>query len=91
MASTETTTGTTADAPVKDGSGLVGLEAGLDALESSATSRTSFRQTFVGKIHQCFGHQYISQVEKGRLKVVHRTEIADGSYEPETDYTTKPL
>lgn len=68
----------------------------IEALESM----TSFAEgnehpqgdkTFVGKIHQCFGHQYISKVEKGRLKVAHRTEIADGTYEPEADYTTKPL
>ncbi|MFF3330969.1 ABC transporter permease [Streptomyces sp. NPDC002888] len=57
MASTETT-GTAADAAVKDSAedsakgnnGLGGLEAGLDALETSATSRTPFRQTFTQKI-----------------------------------------
>lgn len=49
MASTETT-GTTADASVEDSSGLGGLEAGLDALEVSATGRTPFRRTFVNKI-----------------------------------------
>jgi sulfonate transport system permease protein len=49
MASTETT-GTTADASVEDSSGLGGLEAGLDALEVSATGRTPFRRTFVSKI-----------------------------------------
>ena len=49
MASTETTD-TTAEAPGKDGSGLGGLEAGLDALETSAAGRTPFRQTFTQKI-----------------------------------------
>ena len=29
-------------------------------------------KTFNGKIHQCFGHQNISKVEGGKLKVVHR-------------------
>ncbi len=48
-------------------------------------------KTFNGKIHQCFGHQYISKVENQKLKVVHRTAIEDGLYEPEADYTTKPL
>ena len=48
-------------------------------------------KTFNGKIHQCFGHQNISKVEGGKLKVVHRTSIEDGLYEPEGDYTTKPL
>ncbi|MFZ5790984.1 MAG: ABC transporter substrate-binding protein [Pseudomonadota bacterium] len=46
---------------------------------------------FVGKIHQCFGHQNISKVENQRLDVVHRTSIEDGMYEPEADYTTQPL
>jgi branched-chain amino acid transport system substrate-binding protein len=46
---------------------------------------------FNGKIHQCFGHQNISRVEDGKLKVVHRTAIEDGLYEPEGDYTTQAL
>ncbi|MFE7841326.1 ABC transporter permease [Streptomyces sp. NPDC057474] len=53
MASTETT-GATSDPPVKDsaedGADLGRLEAGLDSLETSATSRTPFRQTFRQKI-----------------------------------------
>ena len=31
------------------------------------------------------------KIEGGKLRVVHRTEIADGQYEPEADYTTQPL
>jgi len=46
MASTETPT----DAVVKDRHDLSGLEAGLDALETTQSSRTPFRQTFVQKI-----------------------------------------
>jgi branched-chain amino acid transport system substrate-binding protein len=42
-------------------------------------------------MHQVFGHQNISQVVKGRLQVVHRTSIADGLYENDTDYTKRPL
>jgi branched-chain amino acid transport system substrate-binding protein len=48
-------------------------------------------KTFVGAIHQCFGHQFISKVTGGKLEVAHRTEIADGAYEPETDYTKMAL
>ena len=48
-------------------------------------------KVFNGKIHQVFGSQYISQVEGGKLKVVHKTSIEDGMYEPEADYTTQPL
>jgi branched-chain amino acid transport system substrate-binding protein len=46
---------------------------------------------FVGKIHQSFGHQFISKVENKRLDVVHRTSIEDGLYEFEGDYTSQPL
>lgn len=49
------------------------------------------KKTFNGKIHQCFGIQNISKVEGGKLKVVHKTTIEDGLYEPEGDYTTQPL
>ena len=37
---------------------------------------------FNGKMHQGFGHQNISKVEGGKLKVVHRTSIDEGLYEP---------
>ncbi|MDN2566918.1 ABC transporter substrate-binding protein [Aquibium sp. A9E412] len=46
---------------------------------------------FNGKLHQCFGHQNISLVENSALKVVHRTSIEDGLYEPEADYTAQPF
>jgi branched-chain amino acid transport system substrate-binding protein len=46
---------------------------------------------FNGKIHQCFGHQYISEVKGARLDVVHTTSIEDGLYEPEADYTQMAL
>jgi branched-chain amino acid transport system substrate-binding protein len=44
---------------------------------------------FNGKIHQVFGPQNISVVEDGRLRVVHKTTIEDGLYDPEADYTTQ--
>ncbi|MDR7033441.1 ABC transporter substrate-binding protein [Mesorhizobium sp. BE184] len=49
------------------------------------------KKIFNGKIHQCFGIQNISKVEGGKLKVVHKTSIEDGLYEPEGDYTTQAL
>jgi branched-chain amino acid transport system substrate-binding protein len=49
------------------------------------------KKLFNGKIHQVFGSQNISQVKDGKLNVVHKTTIEDGLYEPEADYTTKPL
>ena len=48
-------------------------------------------KTFNGKLHQAYGHQNISKVEGGKLKVVHRTKIEEGLYEPEGDYTTMAL
>ncbi len=46
---------------------------------------------FVGRLHQAFGQQFISQVQNRRLKVVDRTRIEDGMYKPEGDYTKQPL
>ncbi len=48
-------------------------------------------KSFNGKLHQCFGQQFISKVGGGRLNVIHRTSIEDSMYEAETDYTKKPL
>ncbi len=48
-------------------------------------------KSFNGKLHQCFGQQFISKVGGGKLNVIHRTAIEDGMYESETDYTQKPL
>jgi branched-chain amino acid transport system substrate-binding protein len=46
---------------------------------------------FNGKLHQSFGHQYISKVEGAKLTPVYRTSIEDGLYEPAGDYTTQSL
>ncbi|MCM2458061.1 ABC transporter substrate-binding protein [Rhizobium sp. CG4] len=46
---------------------------------------------FNGKNHQCYGHQYISKVENGKLNVVHKTSIEDGAYEVTADYTKMSL
>jgi branched-chain amino acid transport system substrate-binding protein len=46
---------------------------------------------FVGRLHQVFGHQFISRVEKRRLNVVHRAAIEDSMYTPEADYTKQPF
>lgn len=49
------------------------------------------KKVFDGRIHQSFGHQYISKVEDDRMNVVHTTSIEDGMYEPEADYTKMSL
>lgn len=59
---------------------MTDMEAGADHPQG--------KKLFNGKIHQVFGEQNISQVSEGKLKVVHRTSIEDGAYEPEADYTT---
>ncbi len=46
---------------------------------------------FIGKLHQSYGQQFISKVANRRLKVVYRTAIEDSLYEPEADYTKRPL
>jgi len=46
---------------------------------------------FNGKTHQVFGHQYISQVQDGKLARVHTTSIEDTLYPDEVDYTTQTL
>lgn len=49
------------------------------------------RKMFNGKLHQCFGQQFISRVENARFKVVKRTSIEDSLYESDVDYTKQPL
>ena len=46
-------------------------------------------KVFNGKTHQVFGHQYISKVEEGSLKLAHTTSIEDTLYPDEVDYTTQ--
>ena len=74
----------------EDRAKLVEATEALDRFRKRART-TSGDKTFNGKIHQYLGHQNISKVEGGKLKVVHRTAIEDGLYEPEGDYTTQPL
>jgi branched-chain amino acid transport system substrate-binding protein len=44
---------------------------------------------FNGKTHQVFGHQYITRVADGKLKLAHTTSIEDTLYPDEVDYTKK--
>lgn len=46
---------------------------------------------FVGQIHQVFGQQVISRVDRRRLTVIHRTSVEESMYPPEADYTRQPL
>ncbi|MEM8869309.1 MAG: ABC transporter substrate-binding protein [Pseudomonadota bacterium] len=46
-------------------------------------------KVFNGKTHQVFGHQFISQVQEGRLVRVHKTSIEDTFYPDQVDYTTQ--
>jgi branched-chain amino acid transport system substrate-binding protein len=66
----------------------------IEATEAITTMEEGFEhpqgaKLFNGKIHQVFGPQNISVVEDGRLRVVHKTTIEDGLYDPEADYTTQ--
>ena len=65
----------------------------IEAVESMSDMPHSIEhpqgaKLFNGKTHQVFGHQYISQMTNGKLKVVHTTSIEDTLYEDEVDYTT---
>ncbi|MCP5086307.1 MAG: ABC transporter substrate-binding protein [Rhodobacteraceae bacterium] len=46
-------------------------------------------KVFNGKTHQVFGHQYITRVTDGKLKLAHTTSIEDTLYPDEVDYTTQ--
>src|SRR5690606_8025062 len=48
-------------------------------------------KVFNGTTHQVYGSQNISVVEGGKLKVVHKTAIEDGMYEPDSDYTAQAI
>ena len=65
----------------------------MEALELFQEGRDHPQGTkvFDSRIHQSFGHQFISRVENSKLSVVHKTSIEDGLYEAGADYTTMPL
>ncbi|MCX8997970.1 ABC transporter substrate-binding protein [Rhizobiaceae bacterium BDR2-2] len=65
----------------------------MEAIETMPESREYPQgdKIFNGKNHQCYGHQFISKVENGRLNVVHKTSIEDGAYEVTADYTQMAL
>ncbi|MEM7731297.1 MAG: ABC transporter substrate-binding protein [Pseudomonadota bacterium] len=65
------------------------VEAMTDMPHSNAHPQGA--KLFNGKTHQVFGHQYISKVEDGNLKLVHTTSIEDTFYPDEVDYTTQPF
>jgi branched-chain amino acid transport system substrate-binding protein len=76
--------------------GPQGYKAFIETLEKFETFNEGIEhpqgaKRFVGKIHQVFAQQFVSQVENRKLKVVHRTRIEDGMYPAEGDYTRQPL
>jgi len=77
----------------KTGSDRKALIEAVEAITSFAEGKEHPQgaKQFIGKAHQCFGRQFISKVEGGKLKVVHTTSIEDGLYEPAADYTKQAL
>ena len=77
----------------RDAASRRGFVEAMESLSGFAHNREHPQgaKIFNGKIHQSFGHQYISKVTNARLNVVHTTAIEDGLYEPEADYTKMPL
>jgi len=74
-------------------SGTKALIETLEAMEAfpEGIQHPQGPKRFVGRLHQSFGRQRISQVHDKRLRVVYTTTIEDGMYAPEADYTKQPL
>ncbi|MDR5652691.1 ABC transporter substrate-binding protein [Ruixingdingia sedimenti] len=60
---------------------MTGFEAGFEHPQGD--------KLFNGKTHQVFGHQFITQVQGGKLIKVHTTAIEDGMYPDAVDYTAQ--
>jgi len=65
----------------------------VEAMEAVTTipasqSNPQGDKVFNGKTHQVFGHQFISQVQGGKLMRVHQTSLEDGMYPDAVDYST---
>lgn len=75
--------------PADKGKFIEALEAVTSLPESNAYPQGN--KTFVGKCHQSFGRQFISQVKGGKLEVVHTTSIDEGMYDVEGDYSKQAL
>jgi branched-chain amino acid transport system substrate-binding protein len=71
-----------------DRSKLIEAVEAMSAMPHSA-EHPQGAKVFNGKTHQVFGHQYITRVSDGRLKLAHTTSIEDTFYADEADYTTQ--
>jgi branched-chain amino acid transport system substrate-binding protein len=79
-----------AERAAKDKAALIETLEGTESF-AEGIEHPQGEKRFIGKLHQSFAQQFISQVENQKLKVVHRTSIEDSLYEPEGDYTTQSL
>lgn len=48
-------------------------------------------KVFNARLHQAFGHQFITKLDGGRLVKVHETRIEDSLYDSDVDYTAMPF
>ncbi|MCE6952339.1 ABC transporter substrate-binding protein [Cereibacter sphaeroides] len=67
-------------------------QAFVEAIEAitdmpAGRERPQGAKVFNAKLHQSFGHQFITKLEGGKLVKVHETSIEDGHYESDVDYT----
>ncbi|MCE6969736.1 MULTISPECIES: ABC transporter substrate-binding protein [Rhodobacterales] len=67
-------------------------QAFVEAIEAitdmpAGRERPQGAKVFNAKLHQAFGHQFITKLEGGKLVKVHETSIEDGHYESDVDYT----
>ena len=68
----------------------------IEAMESitsfkAGNEHPQGEKVFIGKYHQAFGNQYVSQVKGGKLAPVYKSEIKDGIVERAVDFTKMPL
>jgi branched-chain amino acid transport system substrate-binding protein len=77
----------------KDGNDKAKFIEALEAVSSFEESNAYPQGTklFIGKTHQAFGRQFISQVAGGKLNVVHTTKIEDSLYDTPADYTAQAI
>lgn len=69
-------------------------QAFVEALEAltdlpAGHARPQGAKVFNGKLHQAFGHQFITRLQGGKLVKVHETSIEDGLYPSDVDYTAQ--
>lgn len=78
------------DATPADRAALIETLEGFDGFNEGREHPQGAKR-FIGARHQCYGRQFISKVAGGKLDVVHATDVQDGMYASDVDYTKQSL